>query len=125
MAKTQRQARRSANPRKAKTQKAKTGVYPPMNIPELRQAFQHIESWTQGQTRGAHLVKDFQEEWLKTFRKPVDRPSAEAYIEYIHTNHVGKKKHQQGGMVAPLAGAPLDYTTRPGLYITPGVNQGS
>jgi len=96
-----------------------------MNIPELRQAFQHIESWTQGQTRGAHLVKDFQEEWLKTFRKPVDRPSAEAYIEYIHTNHIGKKKHQQGGMVAPLAGAPLDYTTRPGLYITPGVNQGS
>lgn len=113
--------------RKARKTKA---TYPPMNIPELRQAFEHIESWTRAQKeKGSALVKAFQEEWEQTFRKPVDRDSAAAYIEHVHSEatRVPKKtrKRQSGGMAAPLAGAPLDYTVRPGLYITPGVNQGS
>jgi len=111
-----------------------------MNIPELRKAFEHMESWVlDNHTKGAAA---FQEEWQETFRKPVDRASAEAYMEHVLSenqhakkgNHAtkGKKSRRQhkrqqqsGGMAAPLAGAPLDYTTRPGLYITPGVNQGS
>ena len=123
--------------RKARKTKA---TYPPMNIPELRQAFEHIESWTRAQKeKGPALVKAFQEEWEQTFRKPVDRDSAAAYIEHVHSEatRVPKKTRkrqsggmaapfgQSGGMAAPLAGAPLDYTVRPGLYITPGVNQGS
>jgi len=102
-----------------------------MNIPELRRAFEHIESWVQCQkTKGAALITGFQEEWEKTFHKPVDRASAEAYVEHIGVDRDHKRDHkrsrkQGGGSAAPLAGAPLDYTVRPGLYITPGVNQGS
>ena len=131
--------------RKTRRASKKAAVYPPMNIPELRRAFEHMEGWVlENHNKGAAA---FQEEWQKTFRKPVDRVSAEAYIEHVlsENQHATKSKHatkgktdrkhkqqqqqqqqqQSGGMAAPLAGAPLDYTTRPGLYITPGVNQGS
>lgn len=124
--------------RKTRRASKKGAVYPPMNIPELRRAFEHMEGWVlENHNKGAAA---FQEEWQKTFRKPVDRASAEAYIEHVlsESKHAtkgkkGSQKHrrqqqqqqQSGGMAAPLAGAPLDYTTRPGLYITPGVNQGS
>jgi len=116
--------------RKTRRASKKGSVYPPMNIPELRRAFEHMEGWVlENHNKGAAA---FQEEWQKTFRKPVDRASAEAYIEHVlsENQHAKKgkqhKQHKQsGGMAAPLAGAPLDYTTRPGLYITPGVNQGS
>jgi len=120
--------------RKTRRASKKGAVYPPMNIPELRRAFEHMEGWVlDNHKKGANA---FQEEWQKTFRKPVDRASAEAYIEHVlsESKHAkkgkkGSQKHKQynqsGGMAAPLAGAPLDYTTRPGLYITPGVNQGS
>jgi len=116
-----------------KTRKArKTQNYPPMNIPELRQAFEHIEQWVRSRTdKGPGLVRAFQEEWDHTFRKPVDKASAEAYIEHVRSEtppsvkKTRRRQRQSGGTAAPLAGAPLDYTTRPGLYITPGVNQGS
>ena len=118
--------------RKTRRASKKGSVYPPMNIPELRRAFEHMEGWVlENHNKGAAA---FQEEWQKTFRKPVDRASAEAYMEHVlsENQHVKKgkkgsqhKRQQSGGMAAPLAGAPLDYTTRPGLYITPGVNQGS
>jgi hypothetical protein len=105
-----------------------------LTIPELRRAFEHVENFVVANMMmpRKELVEAFQKEWHLTFHKELDRADAEAYVDHVKTMHkvteamTRKRRHsQKGGAVAPLAGAPLDYTTRPGLYITPGVNQGS
>jgi hypothetical protein len=119
--------RKTRRASKKATAKPMAKAYPPMNIPELRSAFEQIEQWVLDQKEtGPALVKAFQKEWEELFRKPVDRDSAEAYIEHVkgEARHYKKQKKQKGGAV-PLAGAPLDYTTRAGLYVIPGVNQHS
>lgn len=89
-----------------------------MTIPELRRSFEHIETFVHQHKRSKDLVKMLQEEWLKVFKKKLDKESASAFV-----NHTVKESSQSGG--GQLTGAPLDYTTRPGLYISPGINQGS
>jgi hypothetical protein len=99
-------------------------------IPELRRAFEHIEQF--GYEVCKQSMKDaipaFQSEWKKTFYREIDKSAAEAYLDHLKT----QKKHRRGtrklkgGGATPLAGAPLDYTTRPGIYLTPGgINQNS
>lgn len=108
-----------------KTRKLKKGV---MTIPQLRKAFDHIESFTASllkETKGVEeRRKAFQSEWKKVFHRDVDDKSANAYIEF-EEKKVGKKtgtrKHKQKGGLnqrggsTPLSGAPLDYSTRPGI----------
>ena len=102
-----------------KTRKLKKGL---MTIPQLRKAFDHIERYT---TSLLHSTKDaterrkaFQKEWKKVFHREVDEKSADAYLQF-EEKKVGKKsgtrKQKQKGGAAPLAGAPLDYSTRPGI----------
>lgn len=102
-----------------KTRKLKKGV---MTIPQLRKAFDHIEQFTKSLL---HSTKDagerrkaFQAEWRKVFHRDVDDKSADAYLEF-EEKKTGKKsgtrKQKQKGGSAPLAGAPLDYSTRPGI----------
>ena len=90
-----------------------------MTIPELRRSFEHIETFVHQHKRSKDLVKMLQEEWLKVFKKKLDKESASAFV-----NHTVKESGMIGGG-GQLTGAPLDYTTRPGLYISPGINQGS
>jgi hypothetical protein len=113
-----------------KTKKASKTVHDSiMTIPELRRAFEHVEEFVELHHTVPldKLITQFQAEWQKTFHKEVDRGSARAYVEHVLSQVEHKKpKHRRhyGGAMA-LTGAPLDYTTRPGLYITPGVDQGS
>jgi hypothetical protein len=116
--------------KKQGTRKVKKGV---MTIPQLRKAFDHIERFTGSllkQTKDAgERRKAFQKEWQKVFHRSVDDKSANAYLEFEEKKS-GKKsgsRKQKGG--APLSGAPLDYSTRPGIdgiygvfpaYITSG-----
>lgn len=101
-----------------KTRKLKKGL---MTIPQLRKAFDHIERYTtsllHSTTDASQRRKAFQKEWRKVFHRDVDDKSADAYLEF-EEKKVGKKsgtrkQKQQGG--AALAGAPLDYSTRPGI----------
>ena len=95
-----------------------------LSIPQLRHAFDHIDTWVESHlSRHTGPVKDlvpeFQKEWKKTFKREVDSKSAEAYLQLKKSNpprmtRKHKKKFQYGG--AQLAGAPLDYMTRPGVY---------
>ena len=114
-----------------KTKKAKKGEHHDgiMTIPELKRAFEHVEEYVElhHTVPLTKLVPMFQEEWKRTFYREVDRGSAKAYVQHAlkqleHKPH--KERRHYGGAMA-LTGAPLDYTTRPGLYITPGVDQGS
>jgi hypothetical protein len=100
----------------AKTRKQKHST---MTIPHLRKAFDHIEAFT-----NALVVKEkdpkkrrkaFQEEWRKVFHRSVDDKAADAYLKFeSKKGKKGSTRKQRGG--AALGGAPLDYSTRPGLY---------
>lgn len=108
----------------SKTRKSKQGI---MTIPALRKAFEHIETATQDLVSHSSLstaqkVEHFQKLWKKTFYRDIDKKAAEAYLQVMVKS--GKKKSKtrrfRGGS-QPLAGAPLDYTTRPGIYGAYGV----
>jgi hypothetical protein len=115
--------------RKSKTQKAKkqTAV---MTIPQLRKAFEHVETFVEihCQKPKTELIHMFQQEWKKTFRKEITTQDAEAYVEHalgeIAAKHPKHRKHSRGAQA--LAGAPVyGGETRPGVYISPGVDGGS
>ena len=106
--------------RKHGSHKKSKGIY---SIPELRRSFEHIESYINGKI--AHkeskekLVKDNRKEWSKVFFKDLDKKSAESFVsDRLSKKH--KRRTLKGGGVAPLAGAPLDYITRQGIYLAPG-----
>ena len=92
-----------------------------MTIPELRRSFEHMEVFAKQHARTKDAVSAFQEEWLRVFKKKLDKKAAAVYIKHVQGGKQGQA--QEGGGV--LHGAPLDYDTRPGLYISPGVNEGS
>lgn len=108
--------------RKHGSHKKSKGIY---SIPELRRSFEHIESYINGKI--AHkeskekLVKDLRKEWSKVFFKDLDKKSAESFVsDRLSKKHKHTRRTLRGGAGAPLAGAPLDYTTRPGIYLAPG-----
>lgn len=90
-----------------------------MSIPQLRKAFDHIESYTNSLLRRESDPKKrrkaFQQEWSRVFHRSIDEKAADAYLQF--EGKKGKRKgtrKQKGG--AALAGAPLDSSTRPGIY---------
>jgi hypothetical protein len=89
----------------------------PMSIPQLRKAFDHIESVTSGilarERDASKRRKAFQAEWMKVFHRAVDDKAADAYLQF-ESKKKKTRRGQRGG--AALAGAPLDYSTRPGIY---------
>jgi hypothetical protein len=94
-----------------------------LSIPELRRAFEYIEEYAM---RHPTDIKAFRQEWKKVFYKDVDTKSAEEYLRHIRESKpkaLRRSKTIKGGAV--LTGAPLDYTTRAGIYITPGIDNGS
>jgi len=101
----------------AKTRKQK-GV---MTIPELRRAFDHMETFTARlMTKGGDANerrKAFQAEWKRIFHRSVDDKAADAYLAFEAKKHKksSTRKMRGGYAASPLGGAPLDYATRPGL----------
>jgi hypothetical protein len=93
-----------------------------MTIPELKRAFDAVESevgriLSSGQPSKLQ-VKKFQESWRRIFGRPVEYSAAEAYLlvkaRKGHKSANKTRKAQKGG-AAPLSGAPLDFQTRPGI----------
>jgi len=113
--------------RKTRKQKPK-GIF---SIPELRRSFEHIEEYVdnkiQSKESKEQIVKDLKREWKKTFLKDLDNKSAYAFVNDQMGSKHSRKTRKHGGAGAqlantttPLAGAPLDYTTRAGIYLAPG-----
>jgi len=100
-----------------------------MTIPQLRKAFEHVETFVELHHKKPHkeLVSLFQEEWKLTFKKEIDAKEAEAYVDHAlsEIQHKNPKDRKHSGGAMALTGAPLLSETRPGLYISPGVNEGS
>jgi hypothetical protein len=114
----------------AKGKKVK-GVY---SIPELRRSFEHIEEYVDNKIAlkesKEKLVKDLRKEWSRVFLKDLDKKSAEAFVgdrmskKHSSRHRTLRRKGGAGAQLAntatPIAGSPLDYTTRAGIYLAPG-----
>ena len=100
-----------------------------MTIPQLRKAFEHVETFVELHHKQPRkeLISLFQEEWKLTFKKEIDAKEAEAYVDHAlnEIQHKNPKDRKHSGGAMALTGAPLLSETRPGLYISPGVNEGS
>ena len=96
--------------------KSTKGIY---SIPELRRAFEHVEQvideMIHNKESKENMVSHIRKEWLKVFHKTLDKASADALI-----SHRMESRSMKGGASAPLAGAPVDYVTRPGIYLDQG-----
>jgi hypothetical protein len=97
------------------------------SIPELRRSFEHIESFVNegiaSKESKEQIVKDLRKEWAKVFFKDLDKKSAEAYVsDRMSKKHTIRRKtsKHRGGAAGPVTGAPLDFTTRAGIYLAPG-----
>jgi len=107
-----------------KTLKHATTSKTVQTIPQLRRLFEEVEDFVDShiakRTSKDTLVKEFRKMWKRLFMKEMDKKSADAFIDdrmkskkiLRHT-----RKQKQGGGGAVLQGAPLDYTTRPGVYL--------
>jgi hypothetical protein len=110
--------------RKNKQRKEK-GVH---TIPELRRSFEHIEKTVDEMIykKESHekITRDLRKKWHTIFMKDLDNESAKAFIDQRMKDTIGiKRRHRtrrtRGG--AAIAGAPLDYITRPGVQLAPGL----
>lgn len=105
-----------------KHKKSEKGIY---SIPELRRSFEHIEAYLndkiQKKESKEKMIRDVRKEWQEVFMKPLDHASAEALIEDRMKLAPSRRKTRRhhGGAFA-ITGAPVDSTTRPGLYLAPG-----
>ena len=101
-----------------------------MTIPELRKAFEHVETFVELHCKlpKAELVKQFKQVWKQTFKKEIQTKEAEAYVEHALNVIAHKKPHHRrhsGGAQVLTGGPAFAAETRPGEYISGGVNQGS
>ena len=107
---------------KNSTKKTRSGT---LTIPQLRKAFDHMDAVVEGLRHSskhsfADAVVKYREEWRKTFKRDLSPADAEAYLKFrfgvksMKTRRRGHG-HQRGGASMPLGGAPLEYSTRPGV----------
>lgn len=100
-----------------KQSNTKKGIY---SIPELRRAFEQVEQvlaeMIHSKETKAVMITRIQQEWRKVFHKTLDKASAGALIAHQMESRRGTR--QKGG--AAIAGAPLDDTMRPGIYLDQG-----
>jgi len=85
-------------------------------IPSIKNSFDVLEREVEEIIRETpdtkQRVRKFQQVWRKIFGRPVEGIAAEAYLQ-VKMKTTTRRKSQKGG--AALAGAPLDYQTRPGI----------
>lgn len=101
-----------------------------ISIPELKESFDAVERKTAEIIRSdaskQAKVRRFQEAWRSIFGRPVEASAAEAYLavkahslpKRDRASGKPKTRKQRGG--AALAGAPVDFQTRPGVDGTYG-----
>jgi hypothetical protein len=113
--------------RRHSARKSEKGI---ASIPELRRAFEHIEEVVDRKLKQKvpkeEISKELRKEWHGVFFKALDKKSADAYVEERMsqkgrrvTRRARRSSRSKGGAQA-IAGAPLDYMTRQGIYLAPG-----
>ncbi len=90
-------------------------------LPELRRSFEYIDAFVHQRMSAPtdRTVRELQTEWYRVFSKRLSKASATAFLEKKRQEQKQSSRRvtRKRGGAAPLAGAPYDYTTRPGLYL--------
>ena len=112
--------------RRHSARKSEKGI---ASIPELRRAFEHIEEVVDRKVKQKvskeEISKELRKEWQGVFFKALDKKSADAYVDERmsqkgrRVTRRARSRRSKGGAQA-IAGAPLDYMTRQGVYLAPG-----
>ena len=95
-----------------KTRKLRKDTSKALTIPELRRAFNHVDSFVE---KSKPTVAAFRKEWKKTFGKDVSESAAKDYLEYVSASSASakqkkqKNKGQKGGAALVLSPAALGY----------------
>jgi hypothetical protein len=113
--------------RRHSARKSEKGI---ASIPELRRAFEHIEDVVDRKVKEKvskeEISKELRKEWQGVFFKALDKKSADAYVEERMTQkgrrvtRRSRRSSRSKGGAQAIAGAPLDYMTRQGVYLAPG-----
>jgi hypothetical protein len=117
MAKGQRKTRKIAKASKENTDASL------LTIPELRKAFDHMDKVVESLKKvSKHSFSDavvsYREEWRKTFKRDLPPADAAAYLKFrfgVRSSRAMTRRSKMRGGASLLAGAPLDYQTRPGV----------
>lgn len=116
-----------SNTRKKNNMKNNTKRVHPMTVPQLRKAFEQIDSDTKKiiskHPINDESVKSFQKSWKQVFHKDIDADTAKSYLD-LQTKIVkkgGARKTRKSGQSKQSGGvSPVDYTLRPGIDGTHG-----
>ncbi len=100
----------------------------PLSIPELKHSFDELDAGVREILKSGaaaeQQTKKFQKLWQSIFHRPVPKEAAESYLAIKRSAPVAPPKanttRKMKGGAAPIAGAPLDYMTRPGVDGTYG-----
>ena len=93
-------------------------------IPQLRRLFENIEEFVDSRVQQHNakdtLSKELQKEWKRIFMKDLDKKHADSFVEdRMKTKRVLRHTMKKKGGSQPITGAPLDYSTRQGVYLAP------
>ena len=96
-----------------------------LTIPQLRKAFDHMDTVVESLRKvSKHSFSDavitYREEWRKTFKRDLSPADASAYLKFRFGIKSGMTRRARTRGGAHLAGAPLDYSLRPGVNGTYG-----
>jgi len=108
-----------------------------MGLKKLRMAFDHMDKFvnrlkTMSKHSFADAVSEYRAEWHRVFKKDISPADVASYLKFRFglkgKSAMTRRTKMRGGAVGPLAGAPVDYTTRDtvgGPYGTfPALQQG-
>jgi len=114
---------------------SRTRKYFAHTLPVLKQSFDEIEHEAsiilKEIDNPKERVRKFQQVWRRVFGGPVEAVAAEAYLEVKGKSRNKYTRKTQKGGTAPIAGAPIDFQTRPGIdgvhgsypqYLTSGLS---
>ena len=118
-----------------KRNSSRTRKYSAHTLPVLKQSFDEIEHEAsiilKEIDNPKERVRKFQQVWRRVFGGPVEAVAAEAYLEVKGKSRNKNTRKRQKGGAAPIAGAPIDFQTRPGIdgvhgsypqYLTSGLS---
>ena len=93
-------------------------------IPQLRRLFEHIEEFVDSRIQKHDgkdkISKELQKEWKQVFMKELNKKHADTFVEErMKTKRVLRHTMKKKGGASAIAGAPLDYSTRQGVYLAP------
>ena len=100
-----------------KTRKVRSSI---LTIPELRKAFDHMDTVVESLRKVSKqsfsdAVIIYREEWRKTFKRDISPADASAYLKFRFNTKGAKTRRTKMRGGAPLGGAPLGYSMAPGV----------